>query len=57
MGETAVLPTGLKLDQLLEAGEEIFKDCENTDPRHRGPVDFQSLARRIAELVSSFASQ
>ena len=49
--ETAVLPIGLKLDELLEAGEEIFRDCENTDPRQQGSVDVLSLARRIVELV------
>ena len=46
-----MLPTGLKLDELLEAGEEIFRDCENTDPKQQGSVDVLSLARRIVELV------
>lgn len=51
-GETAVLPTGLNLDRLLEAGEEIFKDHENADPLRQGSVDFLSLARRMVEVVS-----
>ena len=51
--ETAVLPIGLKLDELLEAGEEIFRDCENTDPKQRGSMDVLSLAKRIVELVNS----
>lgn len=53
--ETIILPTGLKLDELLEAGEEIFRDCENTNPQQRGSVDVLSLARRIADLVRLLA--
>lgn len=48
-----MLPIGLKLDQLLEAGEEIFRDTENvnTNSGARSPADVLSLARRLAELV------
>ncbi len=48
--EMAVLPIGLKPDELLTAAEEIF-DCQNQDPKRQNSLSFMSLAQRIVDLV------
>lgn len=52
-GETIMLPAGLEVDQVLDAGEEIFGDCKSVNPERQRSAPLEGLVGVLVRLVSS----